>query len=77
MRNFTLGDMARRLDEPVYRLEYLLANGYLEPSICAATGKGTIRRFDDRDFVLIRLALELRRRGVAGERLRRPPVRHR
>ena len=51
----TVGEIARRLDEPVHRIEYLIRSRNIQPSGRA----GNVRVFTDADVQ--RIAAELRR----------------
>jgi len=57
---WTLTEAARLLGEPQHRLIYLCEKGVVEPDIQDAEGRGSSRRFSNRNLLEFALALRLR-----------------
>jgi len=58
--NWTLTDAARFLEEPQHRLIYLCEKGVITPDIEDAGGRGSSRRFSNRNLLEFAVALRLR-----------------
>lgn len=58
--NWTLTAAARLLEEPQHRLIYLCEKGVVEPDLEDAGGRGSSRRFSNRNLLEFALALSLR-----------------
>ncbi len=58
--DWTLTEAARLLDEPQHRLIYLCEKGAVEPDIQDAEGRGSSRRFSNRNLLEFAVALSLR-----------------
>ena len=56
---------------PYRTLDYWDRSDFVKPSLAAAAGKGTDRRYSFRDLVSLRVAVELRRSGISLQELRR------
>jgi DNA-binding transcriptional MerR regulator len=57
---WTLTEAARLLDEPQHRLIYLCEKGVVEPDLQDAEGRGSSRRFSNRNLLEFAVALRLR-----------------
>lgn len=57
---WTLTEAARLLEEPQHRLIYLCEKGVVEPDLQNAEGRGSSRRFSDRNLFEFAVALRLR-----------------
>jgi DNA-binding transcriptional MerR regulator len=53
------------------RLQYWDEKGFLQPSVARGGGRGRARLYDFRDVVALRVAADLRRRGVSLQEIRR------
>ena len=58
--NWTLTAAARLLEEPQHRLIYLCEKGVVEPDVEGAGGRGSSRRFSNRNLLEFAVALSLR-----------------
>jgi len=58
--DWTLTEAARRLGEPQHRLIYLCEKGVVEPDLQDAEGRGSSRRFSNRNLLEFAVALRLR-----------------
>lgn len=58
--NWTLTAAARLLEEPQHRLIYLCEKGVVEPDVEDAEGRGSSRRFSNRNLLEFAVALRLR-----------------
>jgi len=58
--NWTLTAAARLLEEPQHRLIYLCEKGVVEPDVEDAGGRGSSRRFSNRNLLEFAVALRLR-----------------
>jgi DNA-binding transcriptional MerR regulator len=58
--DWTLTEAARLLEEPQHRLIYLCEKGVVEPDIQDAEGRGSSRRFSNRNLLEFAVALRLR-----------------
>jgi DNA-binding transcriptional MerR regulator len=58
--NWTLTEAARLLGEPQHRLIYLCEKGVVEPDVQDAGGRGSSRRFSNRNLLEFAVALRLR-----------------
>lgn len=58
--NWTLTEGARLLGEPQHRLIYLCEKGVVEPDVQEAGGRGSSRRFSNRNLLEFAVALRLR-----------------
>jgi len=58
--NWTLTAAARLLEEPQHRLIYLCEKGVVEPDLEDAAGRGSSRRFSNRNLLEFAVALRLR-----------------
>ena len=58
--NWTLTAAARLLEEPQHRLIYLCEKGVVEPDVEDAGGRGSSRRFSNRNLLEFAVALCLR-----------------
>lgn len=58
--NWTLTEAARLLTEPQHRLIYLCEKGVVEPDLQGAEGRGSSRRFSNRNLLEFAVALRLR-----------------
>jgi hypothetical protein len=56
----TLTEAARLLEEPQHRLIYLCEKGVVEPDVQDAEGRGSSRRFSNRNLLEFAVALRLR-----------------
>src|SRR5574341_508704 len=59
-KEWTLSEAARLLDEPQHRLIYLCEKGVIVPQFGNAKGRGSSRRFSERNLLEFAVALELR-----------------
>ena len=59
-REWTLSEAARLLDEPQHRLIYLCEKGVVSPDLADASGRGSSRKFSDRNLLEFAVALKLR-----------------
>src|SRR3989304_6104061 len=59
-REWTLTEAARLLGEPQHRLIYLCEKGVVRPDFQDAKGRGSSRRFSDRNLLEFAVALRLR-----------------
>ena len=59
-REWTLTEAARLLGEPQHRLIYLCEKGVVHPDLQDAKGRGSSRRFSDRNLLEFAVALRLR-----------------
>lgn len=59
-KEWTLTEAARLLGEPQHRLIYLCEKGVVHPDIQDAKGRGSSRRFSDRNLLEFAVALRLR-----------------
>jgi DNA-binding transcriptional MerR regulator len=59
-REWTLTEAARLLGEPQHRLIYLCEKGVVHPDFQDAKGRGSSRRFSDRNLLEFAVALRLR-----------------
>jgi len=58
--DWTLTEAARLLEEPQHRLIYLCEKGVVEPDLQDAEGRGSSRRFSNRNLLEFAVALRLR-----------------
>lgn len=58
--DWTLTEAARLLEEPQHRLIYLCEKGVVEPDVQDAEGRGSSRRFSNRNLLEFAVALRLR-----------------
>jgi hypothetical protein len=58
--DWTLTEAARLLEEPQHRLIYLCEKGVVEPDLQDAGGRGSSRRFSNRNLLEFAVALRLR-----------------
>lgn len=58
--DWTLTEAARLLEEPQHRLIYLCEKGVVEPDLQEAEGRGSSRRFSNRNLLEFAVALRLR-----------------
>ena len=61
---WTLSEAARLLGEPQHRLIYLCEKGVLQPDLQDAEGRGSSRRFSERNLLEFGVALRLRELGI-------------
>ncbi len=61
---WTLSGAARLLGEPQHRLIYLCEKGVIQPDVQEAEGRGSSRRFSDRNLLEFGVALRLRTLGI-------------
>jgi DNA-binding transcriptional MerR regulator len=62
-QSFTLSDLARRLDAPQHQLIHLCEKGVVVPDFEDAHGRGSSRRFSERNILELAVALRLRAAG--------------
>src|SRR5690348_2750887 len=55
---------------PVRTVDYWAKTGFIVPSIADAEGRGTERKYAFDDLVALRIALDLRRKGISLQALR-------
>lgn len=58
---YTLAQIEEKLQEPQHRLIHLCEKGVIRPDFEDASGRGTMRRFSERNLFEFAVALELRR----------------
>ena len=58
--DWTLTEAARLLEEPQHRLIYMCEKGVVEPDVQDAEGRGSSRRFSNRNLLEFAVALRLR-----------------
>jgi DNA-binding transcriptional MerR regulator len=61
---WTLCEAARLLGEPQHRLIYLCEKGVIQPDLQDAEGRGSSRRFSERNLLEFGIALRLRALGI-------------
>jgi DNA-binding transcriptional MerR regulator len=68
---FTAGQAVRVSGLPYPVLDYWAKSGFIVPSVTAAAGSGSQRRYSFRDIVALRVARELRDAGISLQSLRK------
>lgn len=68
--SFSAGEASRITKVPYANLDYWARTQLIAPSIAAANGIGTDRRYSFQDLIALRVARELRKAGISTQSLR-------
>jgi len=69
--HFSATQAAKIADVPYQTLDYWARTGFIVPTMAAAQGRGTERRYTFEDLLALRVARELRKAGASMQALRR------